>query len=507
MLGGCESVKEYVDSPDTATGQLTVFLKGPDEASTDITFQLEAINIIAADGTSREIMSVPREINSIALVDKQILLTENTVPSIRYKKLQLIVKEAFIKRKDGIAHLALPEDGIYIETDMTVLRNQTASIFLSWNADDSVADGYLFQPALIAKGQVPELSSLLIYVTNEGSDNVSVINRQSGDVVATVMVGKKPRGVALSLDRKRPRVYVANSGSDSVSVIDPTTNKIELEVPIRFGTAPEGIAVAHLSPAKELIFVTNYGSDTVSVIDGSTYQETQKINVGNGPVFVAVDPPYESLSDARFLDFEDIDTLRRYRESFFNVYVVNKNSNDISVIVMDKTGNIIEEVTTVGVEWNPISLALDYQRGKMYVANHTSENLSVLDIVQIAGGNIRGSVSTIPNVGMSVIGVLSDPELDRIYLLKDSTNEIEIIKPFSEGLRTIPGVSQPLSPIIGSISVGNSPRSFMFDPENRNIFVVNRGSDTLSVINKTSNREERVIPVGKRPYGIAMFPF
>lgn len=61
--------------------------------------------------------------------------------------------------------------------------------------------------------------------------------------------------------------------------------------------------------------------------------------------------------------------------------------------------------------------------------------------------------------------------------------------------------------MLGTILVGSSPRSLILDPEGRKIYVVNRGSDSVSVIDKTTRREEQVIPVGKKPYGIAMFPF
>jgi len=102
-----------------------------------------------------------------------------------------------------------------------------------------VVDGYLFNPLFAVKGQTPELSTLLIYVTNEDSNNVSVINRQSGEVVATIMVGRKPKGIALGSRKDKLKLYVANSGSNSISVIDPATNKMDIEIPIRFGLGPE----------------------------------------------------------------------------------------------------------------------------------------------------------------------------------------------------------------------------------------------------------------------------
>jgi YVTN family beta-propeller protein len=501
---GCASVQQYMESPGTSQGQITVFLKGPDKTSLDITFDLVAVNIMAEDGTYREIMNTPVNINSVSITGRQILLSERTLPIGRYKKFQLIVKQALIKRKGKAANLALPPEGIYIDIDITVQRNQNTSLFLTWNPDASIAEGYLFKPVFTTKGQTPELSALLIYVTNEDSNNVSVINRQSGDVVATIMVGKKPRGIAASLGKEHPRIYVANSGSDSISVIDPTTNKVEIEIPIRFGTQPEGIAVARISPEKELIFVTNYGSNNVSVFDVSTYQEIYKINVGDGPIAVATDPPVESLSRSKFLSFDDINSIRSYRESSFNVYVVNKNSKDVSVIRWDINRNMLGEIFNLNVEWNPIALAVDYQRAKVYVANYNFDNLSVIDILQIIKGNRTGAVSAITNVGTFVIGVLPDPDLDRLYLLKDVPGQIVISRPFSEAFSS---TRTTVAPILGTIMVGDSPRSLILDPEARKIYVVNRGSDNVSEIDKTTNREERVIPVGKRPYGITMFPY
>ena len=506
VFSGCESVKEYVESPATSTGQITVYLKGPDKTPLDITFDLQAINILAEDGTSREIMNIPQSINSLDVAGRQILLSNNSLPAGRYKKLQFIVKEALIKRKESTANLALPTEGIFLDIDLTIYRNQSSPLFLDWNVDASIEDNYLFKPSFFVKKQVTELSSLLIYVTNEDSNNVSVINRQTGDIVANIMVGNKPRGIAVSLGREKPRVYVANSGSNSVSIIDPTMNKVEIEIPLRFGIEPEGIAVMSISPERELLFITNYGSDTVSIVDALSYQEILRVNVGNSPIAVAVDPPLENFFGSRFLSASDIDSIRSYRERFFNVYVANMNSRNVTIITMDESGRQVEEVVNVDVEWGPIALTVDSKRAAVYVANYNYDSISVIDMLQVVQGNKTGSVRTITDVGTNVIGVIADSDLDRMYLLKDITNEIVIIRPFSEAYTPVQA-TMTMSPVIGTIAVGSSPRSFMLDPEERKIYIVNRGSDTVSEIDKTTRREIRTIPVGKRPYGIAMFPY
>ncbi len=502
IFSGCMTTEEKESHPEMFKGQVSVFLNGPDNVETNITFDLSAINIIADDGTSREIMSTPLSINSYDIKSRQISLGEKSLPEGKYEKLELIIKEASVSRKGKAAHLALPEEGVKLNIDISLGRNQSATLFLSWNADESIHEDYLFRPAFTVKSQIPELSSLLIYVSNEDSNNVSVINRQTGKIAATVMVGKKPRGMATSVKGERLKVYVANSGSNSISVIDPTTNKIENEIPIRFGRQPEAIAVAEISPKKELIFVSNFGSNTVSVVDAATYQEIEKIDVGRGPIAIAADPPVENIIGSRFLSPEDINVLRNYRERFLNVYVVNQNSNNVSILRIDTEAEKSVEVINLNVEWRPVALNVDYKRGKVYVANYDSDKLSVIDIVQTVKGNTSAAVSTINNLGLSITGVISDPAFDRIYLLKEIPGEVMIIRPFTEGVNNLLTVTPP---VMGIVPVGSFPRSFILDPEARKLYVVNRGSDSISVIDKTTRKEEQVITVGRRPYGIAIF--
>ena len=57
-----------------------------------------------------------------------------------------------------------------------------------------------------------------LYVMCEASDEVRVVDTQSGSVVKTVAVGHVPRGIAMSPDGKQ--LFVANSWDDTVSVID-----------------------------------------------------------------------------------------------------------------------------------------------------------------------------------------------------------------------------------------------------------------------------------------------
>ena len=99
-----------------------------------------------------------------------------------------------------------------------------------------------------------------IYVTNSGSNTISVIDGKTNKVVATIPVGTNPHDIIGSMLGK---LYVTNSGSDNVSVIDGKTNKVVATIPS--GYLPNGIAS---DETYSKIYVTNSGSNNVSVING-----------------------------------------------------------------------------------------------------------------------------------------------------------------------------------------------------------------------------------------------
>src|SRR5687768_15543993 len=101
-----------------------------------------------------------------------------------------------------------------------------------------------------------------MYVTNRGSDTLSVINSTTSTLVKIVSTG----GIAPSSIIYNPvnnYLYVANTGSDTVSVINGTTNDVVKT--ISTGSRPIGITYNEYDGN---IYVANSINGTVSVIDG-----------------------------------------------------------------------------------------------------------------------------------------------------------------------------------------------------------------------------------------------
>ena len=80
-----------------------------------------------------------------------------------------------------------------------------------------------------------------VYVTNEKDNTISVIDSKSLELVRTIKVGKRPRGITFSRDFKR--FYVCASDDNAVQVYDTETGALLHDLPS--GADPEQFALTH----------------------------------------------------------------------------------------------------------------------------------------------------------------------------------------------------------------------------------------------------------------------
>src|SRR4051794_3111722 len=116
-----------------------------------------------------------------------------------------------------------------------------------------------------------------VYVSNERSNDISIIDSGTGQVVQTIPVGKRPRGIHVSRDGAR--VFVALSGSpiggpnvrdedpppadkraDGIAVVDATTGRF-LEK-IASGSDPEQFSLGN---DERFLYVSNEDEGQASV--------------------------------------------------------------------------------------------------------------------------------------------------------------------------------------------------------------------------------------------------
>src|SRR5262245_62858238 len=148
----------------------------------------------------------------------------------------------------------------------------------------------------LATAQSP---SYLVFVSNERSGDVTVIDGTTDSVVGTFPVGKRPRGIHATPDGRR--VFVTLSGSprmapgldenrapadkraDGLGVIDPATEKLIDRWHV--GSDPEQFAI---SKDGKSAFIANEDDASVSIVDLDSGQSRGRIKVSEEPEGVGV---------------------------------------------------------------------------------------------------------------------------------------------------------------------------------------------------------------------------
>ncbi|WLI89966.1 cytochrome D1 domain-containing protein [Massilia sp. R2A-15] len=115
-----------------------------------------------------------------------------------------------------------------------------------------------------------------VFITRQGSDQVSAIDLASGVVKWTIPVGKLPAGIAMTPDDKH--LLVGIMGADYVEVIDWRTQKTVKRI-----KAGDGTHNFRSLGDKRHTFVSNRVSNTINIIDQVTLENVGTINVPGGP--------------------------------------------------------------------------------------------------------------------------------------------------------------------------------------------------------------------------------
>ncbi|MFZ6648391.1 cytochrome D1 domain-containing protein [Undibacterium sp. TJN25] len=121
-----------------------------------------------------------------------------------------------------------------------------------------------------------DAASTTVFITQQGSDQISAIDLASQKVKWTIPVGKVPAGIAMTQDDKY--LLVGIMGSDYVEVIDWRTQKTVKRIKAGAG--------AHNFRAfgdKRYTFVSNRISNTINIIDQNTLENVGTIPVPGGP--------------------------------------------------------------------------------------------------------------------------------------------------------------------------------------------------------------------------------
>ncbi|MDQ6830278.1 MAG: beta-propeller fold lactonase family protein [Gemmatimonadota bacterium] len=310
-----------------------------------------------------------------------------------------------------------------------------------------------------------------LFVSNEGSDDVSVIDVANDTVVATVPVGKRPRGIHLSPDGKT--LFVAVSGSprggpgvdesklppadkaaDGIAVVDVATRKVVRRLP--GGSDPETFA---LSPDGKTLYVSNEDAGTASVIDVDKGTIIATIPVGAEPEGVAASPDGKTI------------------------IVTSEGKGEIAMIDAART----KVVATIAVGKRPRSATFTRDGSRAYVSAEVGATVSEIDVPN------RKLLRTIPVAGDGTkpMGIVLAPDERNLLLATGRRGDVVAI-------------SLDSAKLVRAVHVGDRPWGIALSARGTELYSANGPSNTVSVIDLAMMRVVRVIPVGKLPWGVAV---
>ena len=270
-------------------------------------------------------------------------------------------------------------------------------------------------------------AELRIFVTNERSDDVTIIQADSGTVLKTLAVGKRPRGVTASADGKR--VYIANSNSDSLSVVDTGALNVVNSFPA--GKDPEGLT---FNREGTLLYVVNENESAVTVIDPSG-RIVKKIEVGTEPETAVASPDgrWIAVSNETSNDVHLIDTASqtvakkisvpknprgmRFTADSKRLFVASEQAHTVSVISLD-TMSVDKSAPTGGSR--PVDIALSRDGKRAWVSHGESGDVRVLDTSTLE------VLSTIP-VGPRAWWTALTPDGSRLYVTVGRGGDVAVI--------------------------------------------------------------------------------
>jgi YVTN family beta-propeller protein len=306
-----------------------------------------------------------------------------------------------------------------------------------------------------------------IYVVNTGSNSVSVIDAEKNVVVATIPVHQRPYFVSVSTDGTR--AYVANSGSNNVSFIDLKSRR-EIAV-VGVG---EGPGVADVTPDGNAVVVSNRLGNSVSIIDAKTEKVRSVWSGCSGATDIAILPD----SSKTFIACSGGHQVMAIALATPPPSSPRARTSTQQVIPKD------ELLAMLNVGKTPIRLALKPDGGEIFAVNYDGSSFSEIDTStnEVGGAYMVGThpVAGIATADNSLLYV-SDFDADSLGVYSIDDGELLPVAP-----RT-----------------GDGPESMAFSRAGNLLFVVNARSGDVAVIRTSTNSLLNMFPVGAKPNDIA----
>jgi YVTN family beta-propeller protein len=322
-----------------------------------------------------------------------------------------------------------------------------------------------------------------VFVSNERSGNLTVIDSDGFQVTASIPVGKRPRGMRASPDGKL--VYVALSGTpisppprldangnpifdrneddakdadksaDGIGVVDVAQKKLLRKISV--GSDPEQLG---LSRDGKKLFASNEDIGTASVLDIASGKVEHIIPVSREPEGVAVSP------DGKFF------------------YVTCETEGEIYAIDT-KNHKVISHFNVGG---RPRSADFLPDSSHAFVPSESSGQMHWIDCV-----NHKVLKSIALPKGSRPMCVRVAPDGKRLYVSTGRSGSVCVL-------------AADTGEVLSNVKVGTRPWGIDISPDGKTLFAANGPSDDVSVVDLAAEKEIMRIKSPGSPWGVVVVP-
>lgn len=313
----------------------------------------------------------------------------------------------------------------------------------------------------------PKAPSYRVYISNESSGDLTIIDPVRMEAVGSVPMGKRARGIHASPDGKL--IYVALSGSplappgvdestlpppdksaDGIGVFDIAQNKMVRKLPA--GSDPEQFAVGK----DGTLYVSNEDASGVSFVDPAKGEVLHTIPTGEEPEGVTLSP------DGKL------------------VYATSEDAGTVTVIDIASA----KAIKTIKVGRRPRNVSFLPNGSRAFVTNENDGTLSVIDT------GVMEVVQTIPlGAGLKPMGQAMSRDGTRLFVSTGRGSQVVILDPAAEKIQA-------------TFEVGQRPWGIALSPDEKLLFTANGPSNDVSIVDPATHAILKKVKVGQRPWGV-----
>ena len=249
------------------------------------------------------------------------------------------------------------------------------------------------------------------------------------------------------------RIFVSNERDDTISVIN--SNSLEVEATIEIGDRPRGIG---LSPDGKELYVAVSEENKIKVVDPVSLKIIREFDSGSDPETFAVHPNG-------------------------NIYISNEDEAKASAFD-PKTGELLAEIK-VGLEPEGVAISPD---GKRVIV--TSESTNMLHVITAEDNTIEHNIL----IGSRPRAATFTQAGDIAYATAEISGEVVKVDMNTGKVLLTASTGDPKS----------KPKDVLLSKDEKTVYVAGGRSNKIKVMDADTLEIKKMIPVGKRVWGLAM---